>query len=179
MVPNQLFDQFLLGALVMIWLLLHVWWPDDLRITPQKSLQPDTTRRRRSKEPRPFTGLIHQPLCKACEQGADTRPKAPGSPPPVITFKDFVDGRVVDSRCPSGVCRYGQALPLHARVEPPEDQVKDAVIAQFALWPALGHREVRQEKCAELGFGELDRDRRRCRLCCRCIHRGRASCEQG
>ena len=50
-----------------------------------------------------------------------------------------------------GVCRHGQALPLHARVEHPEDQVKDAVIAQFALWPALGHREMRQDKCAELG----------------------------
>ena len=57
--------------------------------------------------------------------------------------KDFVDGRIVDSRFPSGVCWHRQALPLHARVEHPEDQVKDAMIAQFALWTTLGHREVR------------------------------------
>ena len=54
MVPNLLFYQLLLGALELIWLLIHVWWPDDLRITPQKSLQPDTLQRRRSKDP-PFT----------------------------------------------------------------------------------------------------------------------------
>src|SRR5262245_21517429 len=36
-------------------------------------------------------------------------------------------------------------LPLHPRVEHPQDEVKDAVIAQFALWTTLGHREVRQD----------------------------------
>ena len=77
--------------------------------------------------------------------------------------KDFVDGRVVDGRLALGIVRYGQALPLHPCVEDPQDEVKDPVIAQFALWPPLGHREVRQDKCGELRFGELDRDRRRCR----------------
>ena len=70
-------------------------------------------------------------------------------PPPRLILrplgKDVVDGRVVESRCPPGVGRYGQALPLPARVEPPEEKVKDAVRAQCALWPALGHREVRQD----------------------------------
>jgi hypothetical protein len=36
--------------------------------------------------PKPFTGFIHKPLCEACEQGADSRPKAPGAPPPLLTF---------------------------------------------------------------------------------------------
>src|SRR5262249_49222526 len=88
---------------------------------------------------------------------------------------DFVDGRIVDSWFPSGVRWHRQALPLHARVEHPEDQVKDAVRAQVALWPALGHREVWQEKCVELGFGELDRNRCRCRLWCRGAHHTMAS----
>jgi hypothetical protein len=42
-----------------------------------------------------------------------------------------------------GICRDGQALPLHPRIEDPQDEVKDATIAQCALWTSLGHREVR------------------------------------
>ena len=78
--------------------------------------------------------------------------------------KDFVDRCVVDGRRALGVCRHGQTLPLHPRVEDPQNEVKDTIIAQFALWTALGHREVRQEKCLELRCGELDGNRRRCRL---------------
>jgi hypothetical protein len=40
--------------------------------------------------------------------------------------------------------------------EHPEDEVKDARIAEFALQSPLGHRKVRQEKCGELRFGEVD-----------------------
>src|SRR5712691_10759687 len=91
--------------------------------------------------------------------------------------KDFVDGRVVDGRVTIDVFRYGQTLPLHPGVEHPQDEMKDAMIAQFALWTALGHREVREDKCGELGFGELDRDGRGCWLLCRGAHHTRASCE--
>src|SRR5712691_5739204 len=93
--------------------------------------------------------------------------------------KDFVDGRVVNGRFPSGVCWHRQALPLHPCVEHPQDAVKDAMIAQFALWPALGHGEVRQDKCLELRCGELDRDWRRYRLWCCGAHHARASWEEG
>ena len=57
--------------------------------------------------------------------------------------KDFVDGRVVDGRVALRVVWNGQALPLHPGVEHPQDEVKDAMIAQFALWTAPGHGEVR------------------------------------
>ena len=70
--------------------------------------------------------------------------------------KDFVDSRIVNGRLALGVVRHGQTLPLHPGVEHPQDEIKDAVIAQFALGTALGHREVRQDKCLELGFRELD-----------------------
>ena len=53
--------------------------------------------------------------------------------------KDFVHGRVVNGRLALGVLRHRQALPLHPRVEDPQNQVKDPVIAQFALGTALGH----------------------------------------
>ena len=57
--------------------------------------------------------------------------------------KDFVDGRIVDGRLALGIVRHGQTLPLHAGVEDPQDEIEDAIIAQFALGTALGHREVR------------------------------------
>ena len=75
--------------------------------------------------------------------------------------KHLVDGRVMDRQAvpsPASGCR--QALPLHTRVEDPQDQIEDAVIAQFAFRPAPGHREVREDKCDELWLGELNRDRR-------------------
>jgi hypothetical protein len=93
--------------------------------------------------------------------------------------KDFVDCRVMNRWFPIGVLRHGQALPLHPRVEAPQDEIQDALRAQFALWPALGHREVRQDKCGELRFGELDRNRRRYRLWCHGAHDAIASCEEG
>ena len=86
MAPNLLFYQLLLAALVFRCFLIHVWCPDDPWRPSNASLTPDQPRRKRSTEPQPFTGLIHKPLCEACEQRADRRPKAPGSPPPVITF---------------------------------------------------------------------------------------------
>ena len=108
MAPNLLFDQLLLVALVLICLITHVWWPDDSRATPQRPLKPDKPRRKRSQEPNPFTGFIHKPLCEACEQGADERPKAPSSPPPLLPFTRG-RRRTVDTCshfCPDPDCSY-------------------------------------------------------------------------
>jgi hypothetical protein len=44
----------------------------------------------------------------------------------------------VNGRLTLGVLRHGQTLPLHPGVENPQDEVKDPVIAQFALGPTLG-----------------------------------------
>src|SRR5438876_8984062 len=88
--------------------------------------------------------------------------------------KDFVDGRIVDGRFALRVVWNGQALPLHPGVEHPQDEVKDAIIAQFALRSPLGHGEVRQDKCGELGFRELDRNRRGCKLWCSSAHHAMA-----
>ena len=57
--------------------------------------------------------------------------------------EDFVDGRVMDGSMTVGVFGYGQALPLHPRVQQPQYEVEDAMIAQFALRSTLRHREVR------------------------------------
>jgi len=108
MVPNLLFYQLLLVALVLICILVHVWWPDRPNVTPQTPRKPGKPRRKRSKELKPFTGYIHKPLCEACQQGADSRPKAPGSPPPVMIFTRG-RRRTVDTSghfCPDEDCAY-------------------------------------------------------------------------
>jgi IS1 family transposase len=108
MVPNVLFYQLLLVALVLSCLILHVWWPDHPGPPPQSPLKPSKPRRKRSTEPKPFTGYIHKPLCEACEKGPDASPKAPGSPPPVMSFTRG-RRRTVDTSgyfCPDQDCAY-------------------------------------------------------------------------
>jgi hypothetical protein len=112
------------------------------------------------------------------EMGHTGEERLPERPIISPSGKDFVDGRIVNGRFPSGVLRHGQALPLHPRVEEPQDEVKDTMVAQLALGPPLGHRQVREDKCLELRFGELDRNRRRCRLLSRGAHHAMASCEE-
>lgn len=108
MVPNLSLYQLLLIALVLICLMLHVWLPDDPPRAPTTSLEPHQPRRRRAKAPKPFTGLIHKPLCDACEQGLDARPQGPGAPPPVVIFTRG-RRRSVDTQhhcCPDQDCTY-------------------------------------------------------------------------
>src|SRR5438132_12938130 len=108
MIPNPLFYQILLIALVLICLMIHVWWLDSSKATPRRPYKPDQPRRKRSKELKPFTGYIHKPLCEACQKGVDSRPKAPGSPPPVMLFTRG-RRRTVDTSghfCPDHDCSY-------------------------------------------------------------------------
>ena len=114
MASNLLFYQLLLIALVLLCLLVHVVLADRPPREPKTPLEPKPRRRRRSRESQSFTGLIHQPLCEACEQGTDTRPQEPGSPPPVITFTRG-RRRTVDTQahfCPDPDCSYYGRLGL-------------------------------------------------------------------
>jgi len=86
MAPNPFFYQLLVVALVLIFLLIHVGLPDLPLFLPQPPRASNKRRRTRSTEFQPFPGLIHKPLCGACEQGANARPQAPSEPPPIITF---------------------------------------------------------------------------------------------
>jgi transposase-like protein/IS1 family transposase len=108
MIPNPLFYQLLLVALILICIMIHVWWPDPSKATPPRPLKLDQPRRKRAKEPKPFMGYIHKPLCGACEQGTDTRPQAPGSPPPIMTFTRGRKRTVDTSQhfCPTPDCSY-------------------------------------------------------------------------
>ena len=57
--------------------------------------------------------------------------------------KGSIDVRVVNGWVAIGAFRNGQALPLHPGIEYPQDEVKEAMIADFALRTTLGHRELR------------------------------------
>jgi IS1 family transposase/transposase-like protein len=108
MTPNPLFYQILLTALVLICLMSYVWSLDASKATPTRPYKPDQPRHKRSKELKPFTGYIHKPLCEACEQGVDSCPKAPGSPPPVMIFTRGRRRTVNTSAhfCPAPDCSY-------------------------------------------------------------------------
>ena len=88
MAPNLVFYQLLLVALMLICFIIHAWWPDHQspKLRTPWPCKPDKPRRKRSEDPQPFLGLIHKPLCDACEQSVESRPQAPGAPPPVIIF---------------------------------------------------------------------------------------------
>ena len=58
MVPNLLFYQLPLIALVLICLIIHVGWPDHPTPPPRTPLKPSKPRRKRSKKPKAFTGYI-------------------------------------------------------------------------------------------------------------------------
>ena len=108
MVPNPLFYQLVLVALILICLLLHVWWSDNPPCVAKAPLKPDRPRSKRAKEPKPFTEYIHKPLCEACEASTNPRPPALGSPPPIMTFARGRK-RTIDTSghfCPIPDCAY-------------------------------------------------------------------------
>src|SRR5262245_42061432 len=108
MITDPLLYLLLLVALVWLGFLLHVLWLNTRTAAgpthPQSTLQ----RHKRSKAPKPFAGLIHKPLCAACEQAADSHPKAPGAPPPLLPSTRGRK-RTIDTQqqfCPDRDCIY-------------------------------------------------------------------------
>jgi len=86
MASNLLFYQLLLVTLVCLCFVLHALWPGARPGVRPTLLQPSPPRPTRSREPKPFAGLLHKPLCAACEQAAESGHKAPSTPPPLITY---------------------------------------------------------------------------------------------
>ena len=75
MVPTLFFYELVLIALVWLFLMLHYPWPNT-RTHRQSSPTPLKSRRRHSREPKPFAGLTRKPDCSACEQEAGVQPSA-------------------------------------------------------------------------------------------------------
>ena len=94
----------------LLWfsILLHWVWLRGRPATRLTTLTPASSSKKRSKEPTPFAGLLHKPLCDACAQAAASRPPAPYAPPPVLTFTRG-RRRTIETRqqfCPADDCAY-------------------------------------------------------------------------
>jgi hypothetical protein len=102
------FDALLLLALFWLSLLLYwAWRQAQPTMGPIQSTATSPSRTR-SHAPTPFPGLIHKPLCEACERATDPYPKPPSSPPSVLTFTRGRK-RTIDTQqqfCPDDACSY-------------------------------------------------------------------------
>src|SRR3989441_3871836 len=108
MASHLLFYQLLLVALACLCFVLHALWPGARTGVRPTFLQPSPPRPKRSREPTPFAGLLHKPLCAACDQAAASGHKAPRTPPPLITYARGRK-RTIDSQnqfCPDVDCSY-------------------------------------------------------------------------
>src|SRR5262252_1193286 len=97
-------------VLSLLWLcfLLHDLWPYERSVPRLTSPEPTLPPRRRSTEPNPFPGLLHKPLCNACEQAVASclaGPLCPTTPAPWYTGTP----RTIETQqqfCPDDACSY-------------------------------------------------------------------------
>src|SRR2546426_2508667 len=108
MVSHHIFYQLVLLGLLWLFMMLHVMWPSDRPVLAPRPPQPVAPPRKRSKEPKPFAGLLHKPHCAACEQAAqDPETLPPPAPLPIISHRGRP--REVDTSqqfCPHPTCAY-------------------------------------------------------------------------
>jgi IS1 family transposase len=108
MVPTLFFYQLGLVALVCVFLMLCWLWPNDAA-SPHQPLVPTTpSRRKRSKEPKPFAGLTQRPPCARCAREATPGHEPPPVPPEPMPPTNRRPRTVETSQhfCPHGGCRY-------------------------------------------------------------------------
>ena len=108
MVPAPLFYHLLVLSLLWLCCLLHVLWPYERPVPRLTPPEPTLPPHRRSTEPKPFPGLLHKPLCDACEQAAASRLQAPCAPTRLLPGTRG-RRRTVDTQqqfCPDDACSY-------------------------------------------------------------------------
>src|SRR2546423_13674601 len=108
MASPLLFYQLLLVALVCLCSVLQALWPGARTGVRPPLPHPSPPRPKRSRELKPFAGLLHTPLCAACEQAAEPGHKAPRTPPPLLTYARGRK-RTIDSQnqlCSDVDCSY-------------------------------------------------------------------------
>jgi IS1 family transposase len=107
MVSHLFFYQLGLIALVWLCVMLQWAWPSaPAAAGPPPKLPPLLPKRTR--EPKPFTGLTTKPHCDACTHASDLRPEAPSPPPPRIVPTRGRRRQVDTSThfCPNPDCAY-------------------------------------------------------------------------
>ena len=78
MIPHLFYYQLMVLGLLWLFVVLSLAWPSPSGPQAPRPTIPSTSRRRRGKEPQPFGGLTHKPLCVLCDQEA-THPTATAS----------------------------------------------------------------------------------------------------
>ena len=109
MVSELFFYELVLFGLLWLCIMLHYAWPSDRPAWDQRPSKPAPPPRKRSRDPKPFPGLIHKPCCVACEQAAQQPavPPPPAPPPPITSTRGRP--RQVDTSqhfCPNPDCAY-------------------------------------------------------------------------
>src|SRR5215510_3436242 len=114
MVSPLFFYQLCFLALLWLCIMLHYRWPSDRAAHRQSPSQPASPPHKRSREPTPFAGLTHKPLCDACAQAVEPRPPTPSAPPPRLSPTQGRRRQVDTSRhfCPDPDCAYRGWLGL-------------------------------------------------------------------
>ena len=107
MVPPLFVYQLGLVVLVCVFLMLCWLWP-NAAASPHQPLVPTTpSRRKRSKEPKPFAGLPQRSPCALCAREATQAPEPPPAPPEPMPPTTRRPRTVETSQhfCPHGGCR--------------------------------------------------------------------------
>src|SRR2546430_13934205 len=101
MVSTPMFSHLLLFSLLWLCFLLYVLWPYGQPSVGATPPQPTPPRCKRSRELQPFPGLLHKPLCDACERVGAPRPRTPPYRifPPHFGERRTISGRYLNS-CP-------------------------------------------------------------------------------
>jgi transposase-like protein/IS1 family transposase len=114
MIPHPFFYLMVVLGLLWIFYMLHVAWPSQGGVPPQRPGEPEPRKPRRTcfKTPPPFAGLTQKPPCALCEHEAfhPTPPLRPAPMPPTHRRPRQVD----TSRhfCPQATCDYRGWLGL-------------------------------------------------------------------
>jgi transposase-like protein len=108
MVSHLFFYQLVLLGRLWLCLMLHYTWPNDAPGEGRPPATPARLRQKRTREPAPFAGLTHKPLCDACEHAQVYSPQGPGCPPPRLVSTRGRRRQVDPSMpfCPHPPCAY-------------------------------------------------------------------------
>jgi IS1 family transposase/transposase-like protein len=117
MIPHLFYYQLVVLGLLWLCVMLHAVWPSrgaESQPRPAEAA-PLKSKRKRSREPKPFAGLTHKPHCALCEQQtAENAPAPPPRPDPMpLTHRR---PRTVDTSmhfCPHLNCDYCGWLGLN------------------------------------------------------------------
>ena len=110
MESHLFFSQLVLLALIWLFILLRLPWPQHAVTVPAPPAQsePLKPKRHRSTEPKPFEGLTHKPHCALCERETAHPQSLPPVPPDPMPATNRRPRAVDTSRhfCPHGHCAY-------------------------------------------------------------------------